>query len=88
MFNLVQVRLEVRCYFLPLPLPLALTHKERDQKSRSRMVSTNTRRCRDQKSWQTNQVATSKTVNFIAGAQHAAHTHTAHNSDYPAKTAE
>ena len=52
------------------------------------MVSTNARRCQEQKGWQTNQVATSKTIIFIAGTQHVAHAHTAHNSDYPAATAE
>ena len=89
MFNLVQVRLEVRYCFPPLPLPPALTHKERDQKvTKSNGLYYNARRCQEQKGWQTNQVATSKTINFIAGTQHVAHAHTAHNSDYPAATAE
>ena len=52
------------------------------------MVSINVRRCQEQKGWQTNQVATSNTINFIAGTQHVAYAHTAHNSDYLAATAE
>ena len=68
MFNLVQVRLEVRCRLPPLPPLPALTHKERN---RSHKVDWSLLMCEDAKSkksrWRTNQVAPSKIVNLLLG---------------------
>ena len=82
--TIVQVRLEVHCRLPPLPPLPALTHKERNQSHEVDWSLLMREDAKSKKKLLANKPSSHfKDSQFIAGAQHAAH-----NSDYPAATAE